>query len=475
MVSKRPQNILYLMTDQQKASAAGFLGNPLVPTPFMDNMAQRGVVFENAYAASSICTPSRCSVFTGVHPLVHQVTCHQNRAPHNLPQLSEILMSHGYYTAVAGHYEPERNLTRGWHEQVSYREPRKLLASVMLQHSSGRKDVGWSAGALPCSAEEGNAHLLTDRVIRMIDQMRLAGSPYFLHVAYDDPHPPYYAPPPYDSTVDSRGIPLPERGDGSRTPLWQREVQSQVGTHLAGDDDVRRAIAVYYGKIAYADAQMERVCRALQERDLLRNTWIIISSDHGDYTGEKGLFSKSESLYECLLHVPLIIVPPEEARFPRGKRTAELVDTTDVFSTVLGIAGISAPEYAQSRDLLPWVADGAQSPFHECLFAQVGDYHGHLKTTLPGGIPEAGRHAGLVQGARTKELSFVSDPDNGDEAYDLRRDPRELNNLLADGRGEAAEVAGLRKRLEAWETECLNLRRELKIIPGYRGFDEGWE
>jgi hypothetical protein len=77
----------------------------------------------------------------------------------------------------------------------------------------------------------------------------------------------------------------------------------------------------------------------------------------------------------------------------------------------------------------------------------------------------------LLQGARTKAYSYVRDPDYGDEAYDLRTDPRELDNLLADGAEAPAGVAELRRRVDEWEAECLRLREQLGVIPGYRGFD----
>ena len=240
--------------------------------------------------------------------------------------------------------------------------------------------------------------------------------------------------------------------------------------------DIRRVVAVYYGMIAYANDQMSRLHDALAERGLLENTWFVLSCDHGDYTGEKGLFNKTESLYECLLHVPLIIRPPDRVDAPRGEHISELVDLVDIFPTILGIAGIGAPTYAQGKDLMAWVRDGADEPLRDCLFAQVGGYHGHLKTTFPGGIAESGRHPGVLQGARTKEFSYVRDPDYGDEAYDLRKDPNELLNLLgAQGNGEPAEVGALRRRVDEWEQECLALREELGVVPGERGFVEGWE
>ena len=474
-VSQQP-NIVYLMTDQQKASAAPFLGNPHVPSPFMDEMADSGIVFENAYAPSPICTPCRASVFTGVHPLVHQVTCHQHRAPYNLPQLSEILTAHGYYTAVAGHYEIRRNLTRGWHEQISHQLEGVLDRAFKVWRAPARTDVSWSSGGIGCPGEEGLAHLLTDRVIRMIDQIQASGAPFFLHVPYLEPHPPYFAPAPYDTMVDPDELDLPDQGTDGGRPPWQFQCLQESRSGDANEADIRKVLAVYYGMIAYADAQMRRVYDALSERGMLENTWIIIASDHGDYTGEKGLFCKTESLYECLLHVPLIIRPPQNADGPRGMRVPGLVDLTDLFSTILGIAGVPAPEYAQGHDLMPWVSDGAQEPLRDCLFAQVGDYHGSLRTTWPGGIALSGRHPGLLQGARTTEWSYVRDPDYGDEAYDLRDDPQELNDLLkSQPAGEPPEISALRRRVDEWEAECIRLREELGVVPGDHGFHEGWE
>lgn len=474
-MTDRP-NIVYLTTDGHRADATGFDGNPLAPGGFMDEMAGQGIGFTDAYAVSPICTPSRCSVFTGVHPLVHAVTCHQNRAPHNLPQLAELLMQGGYYTAAAGHYEQIRNLGRGYHEQVDEATRGPLRRAYDLWQSSGRDDVGWDSGRLACSAEQGQAHLLTDRVIRMLDPIQAAQMPFFLHVSYYDPHPPCFTPPPYDTMIDPARVPLPRRNDGPDQPAWQKRVSRDFGAHLAAEQDLRKLIAVYYGMIAYANDQMRRLHQALAARGLLENTWFVIASDHGDYGGDKGLFSHTESLYECLLRVPLIIRPPDHVTMKRGLRVGGLVELVDLFPTMLKIAGQPVPDYAQGRDLMEWVCDGARQPLRDCAFAQAGDYHGHLDSTLRGGRPKSARHPGLLQGVRTAEFSYVRDSDFGDEAYDLHRDPHELHNLLAPGSGrEPAEVADLRRRVEQWEARCLNLRKQLGVIPGYRGFDPGWE
>lgn len=469
-------NIVYLMFDQAKASAMGFLGNGHVATPFADSLARRGWCFGQAYSASSICTPSRASVHTGVHPLVHQVTCHQNRAPYNLPQLAELMASGGYYTAVAGHYEPERNLGRGWHEQVPMHERGPLYESWRAHLTCGRRDVAWSSGSIDCEAEDGNSGRLTERIIRMIDAAKAANAPFFLHLCYDDPHPPYFAPRPYDALVDPASLPLPPRGNDDELPPWQETCRQECGTAQATDMDVRKVVATYYGMVSYVDDQMRRVHQALEQRDLLRNTWLIVGSDHGDYAGEKGLFNKSESLYECLLHVPLLIVPPTGGPQDVPARVDSLVSTIDLFPTILHLAGLDVPWYAQGHDLCEWMRTGTAEPLRDAVFAQVGDYQGALGSTFPTGIAGSGRHSGLLQAARTATASYIHDPDYGDEAYDLRTDPHELRNLLNPGTGSSpAEVEELAQRMAQFETECLALRKELGVVPGDRGFVQGWE
>ena len=105
----------------------------------------------------------------------------------------------------------------------------------------------------------------------------------------------------------------------------------------------------------------------------------------------------------------------------------------------------------------------------------MGDYHGSLGTTWPGGIALSGRHPGLLQGARNECFSYVRDPDYGDEAYDLRSDPRELKELFTSGAPLPDDVGELRRRIDEWEAECIGLREELGVVPGDRGFQKEWE
>lgn len=470
MTTSQP-NIVYLMFDQAKASAMSFMGNAEIEMPFCDRLAAQGWIFDEAYSAAPICTPSRASVHTGMFPQVHQVTCHQNRAPYNLPQLAELLQDAGYYTAAAGHYEPERNLCRGWHEQSPMHERGPLFDSWMAHIRSGRKDVSWSSGAIEVDAKDGNSARLTDRCLRMLDQAEATGKPFFLHMCYDDPHPPYFVPPPYDTMFNPDDLTLPDMGDLDDLPAWHAAARKQAGTDQATDADMRRVLAVYYGMIRYIDDEMARIYAALDAKGMLENTWIVLGSDHGDYTGEKGFFNKSESHYKCLLHVPLVIVPPKGADEPAPRRIQDLVSSVDLFPTLLSMAGVTPP-VNQGHDILDWVRRGHDDPLRDAVFAQIGDYHGFIKTSWPSGMPEAGRHKSLTHSIRTSERVYICDPDNGDEAYDLRNDPKELRNLTNTN---ANLFPDLKKQLEDFIEDCAALRVELGVVAGDRGFVEGWE
>lgn len=470
-----PPNILYVMFDQAKASAMSFMGNADISLPYCENMARQGWVFENAYAAAPICTPSRTSVHTGLFPQVHGVTCHQNRAPFNVPQLAELLQGAGYYTAAAGHYEPERNLSRGWHEQSPMHERGPLYASWLDHIRSGRKDVAWSSGTIDVDASEGNSARLTDRAIRMADQAKASNRPYFLHICYDDPHPPYFVPRPYDRMFDPDTLTLPDTGDLADLPDWHRAARAEVGTDKATRADFARVLAAYYGMMRYVDDEMGRLHDALDARGMLDNTWIIIGSDHGDYTGEKGLFNKSESLYKCLLHVPLIIVPPKGSAEPGPARIDDLVSTVDLFPTLLHMAGIDPPQN-QGHCLLDRIRGDRAAPARKAIFAQIGNYHGFIGTSWPTGMPASGRHKSLTHCIRTRDRAYILDPDNGDEFYDMRSDPNELKNL---NKKECptldTSAQALKSDLLAFIEGCENIRQNLGVIPGDRGFVEGWE
>ena len=99
---------------------------------------------------------------------------------------------------------------------VVVQEPGPLYDSRMFRLRRGSKDVAWSSGAVPVPPEEGHSAVMTDRLIKMLDNALDTGAPFFMYAAYDDPHPSYFVTPPYDTLVDPMSVPLPPRGEGRR-------------------------------------------------------------------------------------------------------------------------------------------------------------------------------------------------------------------------------------------------------------------
>ena len=469
----RKPHIIFIVADQLKASATALLGNAFTKTSAWERVAESGVTFANAYSSAPICNPSRTSFLTGTNPLTHWVLCNQNDQGDGILQLPELLGAAGYYCFAAGHYDPGHG-NRGWHREMPSKATAKLETAYHHMIVRGRTDVGWSCGSNGIAPDAAHAAVLNGEIMEALEGEEIENRPLFLHVNYEEPHPPYFVASPYDTMFDPPSIPLPDRGDTEFKPAWQRQAFLEYGTDWATDDDVRKLIATYYGMVEYVDRQILALLDFLQGRGILDNAWVIMTADHGDYTGEKGLFTKTDHLYECLLHVPLVIKGPSD-EWKRGARVDHLVELTDLFSTILSCAGCSVPPQAQGHDLKAWVGSGAHesAPLRTEVFAAAGGYLGPLGSTLPGGFPACGRHKGVVRGVRDLEYSYVRDPDNGDEAYDLTSDPHELRNLFLDTQASIPQgVRRLQKRLDDYENECTELRKDLGVVPGARNFDQ---
>ena len=447
MPESRP-NIILLMTDQQKASATSIYGNRVVRTPNWESVAADGITFDNCFSCSPVCTPSRASIMTGTHVPAHGGSSNSHTVAEGLVQLPELLRDAGYETGVVGHHDGFAGLNRGWDCEIDWWDKKHGLVQIFYVADELSKTpqpvTGWVSGPTPHRPEEGLAARMTDHALEFIENAR---EPFFLHLAHLEPHPPYFAPEPYASMYPPEVVDLPAEPDGSLRPAWQAEAAEELNCHLATDEDKRLALARYYGNVSYADDQIGRLVSHLEATGQLDHTWIVVASDHGDYTGEHGLFCKSHAMYDCLLHVPLVVRPPSGSGFAAGVRETGMVQLLDLFPTFLGLAGLTPPEHCQGRDLL-------DNPGRDHVFAAVGGID-EPRASFPQGMPKRGIHRELLTAVRTRSRKFVLDPENGDELYDLERDPGELSNLILGGERVPADLA---EALEQWREECARIR-----------------
>ena len=377
-------NVLLVSLDSVRRDLVGSYGRrprhaPDARTsPHLDRLAERGVLFENASATSSWTLPSHASLFTGLPELVHAVDMDGQRVSEDLPFLAEVLNRHGYATAgvYSGPYlDPSFGFGRGfdryvpgWSADLERARRDAALRAERVDRDAGpaptRQAVSDNAAALRqlqvASQADVSSERVTDVAIAELERMASGDVPFFLFAHYFDPHYDYVPPPPfdtrfdptYDGDVDGRNFIRNERiatFDSDAESGRRRVIEARDLEHVA---------ALYEGELASTDAQVGRLLERLAELGLERETLVVLVADHGDEFFEHGGLGHRRTLFEEVLAVPLVLCMP--GRLPGGVRIPASVSLTDVFGTVLDVAGIEPPRRTLSESLLPSLDDPDQ-------------------------------------------------------------------------------------------------------------------
>lgn len=475
-------NILLITSDQQRGDCYGFRGRK-VRTPHLDLMASEGTSLEVVVAPCVVCQPARASILTGLLPRTHGV--HDNGIDLNPvlgeKGFAGSLSAAGYLTAKIGkaHFATyhtfkeastiesvtgSRHVPADWHgpymgfdhvelmvlghnwwlpekppgglhyEDWYYRDGRGELKNQLLWQST-RDHKGapqtWSS-KLPVAWH--NSTWTADRAISFLK--REHSQPFCLWVSFPDPHHPFDAPEPWASLHRPEDVDLPRNRKRnlqgrpwwhkaaleSEIPAEHREIRQKY-SRLAemSDEHLREVIANTYGQISLIDHSVGRILTELEASGLAENTYVIFTSDHGDWLGDHGLVLKGPMPFEGLLNVRAIVKGPD---VPKGKTSHEPLSTLDLGATFMDWAGATSlmPIHGRSmRDVISGhgLRDGALSEW-ELLPGRVG--------------------VGLsLRTVRTKTAKLTLELQSGaGEMYDLEVDPEELDNLF--GRPEHIDL-----------------------------------
>jgi arylsulfatase A-like enzyme len=243
--------------------------------------------------------------------------------------------------------------------------------------------------------------------------------PWFLTVNTYAPHPPFDPPPEYLERVDAAAIPAPywRPSDAeNQARLAKVDFQSKHRDPAAYPSQAMRAC--YYAQVEFVDHCLGMVLEALETTGQLANTLIVFTSDHGESLGDHGLIHKGCRFYEGLSHVPLMFALP--GRVQAGRRSAALVELTDIVPTILDLLSIPLPGYLHGRSVLP-ILDGRTPGNSHREFVRA-EYHDVLD------LPDAS-HADMIRDRRYKLVRYHGHPG---ELYDLEDDPGEFRNLFDD-------------------------------------------
>ncbi|MGH6960832.1 MAG: choline-sulfatase [Dongiaceae bacterium] len=441
---KRP-NILFVMFDQLSPQSLPCYGHPLVQAPHLQALAETGVVFDNAYCNSPLCAPSRFSMMAG--QLASRIGAWDNAAefPASMPTFAHYLRKAGYRTCLSGkmHFVGADQL-HGYEDRVTtdmypgdfgwtptWDEPEKLhwwfhnMLSVTEAGAYDRsleieydEDVGYQAERWLYAAA------------RSSDQR-----PFMLTVSFMHPHDPYLAPREHWERYRPDDIDMPAVpwiAPDERDPLSRRMYELyDRDEYRVTEAHVRAARHAYYAMISYGDMLFGRLISALKTSGLADNTVVVVSADHGDMLGERGLWYKM-NFFERSTRVPLIVHAPGRLD---ARRVGANVSLVDLLPTCSALAGAGEPVVpVDGHDLLP-LCEGSSRDWPDTVY---GEYMAE-GTFQPLFMIRRGRH---------KYVCCEGDPP---QLFDLVDDPHELVNLGADAAHAKLAAAFAAEAAAKWD------------------------
>lgn len=443
--AKRP-NVLFLISDDLNNSL-GCYGHPLVKTPNLDKLAERGVRFNGAYCQFPLCGPSRNSMLTGLHPNSTGIRANSQifrqtiPSHHSLPQAFRL---EGYFAGRIGklyHYNVPKSVgTNGHDDPGSWElelnpagcdrleeEPHIFslrpgqFGGTLSWYASPKSDQYHTDGLLAADAE-----WVLERCARRKDR------PFFLAVGFYRPHTPYVSPKPYFDRYPEQKMPVVQGVKADQADLPSPALGSYKKEQDQLTDDLRRqCVQAYYASVTFMDAQVGRILDALDRLGLADNTIVVFTSDHGYHLGEHGLWQKM-SLFEQSARVPLIIAAPGTA--VKGGVAKDPVGLIDLYPTLTELCGVKAPENLQGQSLVPMLKD-PRATGRGWAVTQVSRRAGKGK-----------RFYGYSLRTRRRRYTEWAEGQQGRELYDHDNDPSELTNLAGDP-SHAETVARLSRQL----------------------------
>lgn len=481
--NRRP-NIIFLLTDDQRAGMLGCEGHPFIKTPNIDALARGGVRFENAFIAEPVCSPSRATYFTGQFERTHRVGF---SSPHDMTDRQwedtypALLQKKGYYTGFIGKFGLEN---------YEFRPHAEEKFDFWLGHD------GWAAFFAKRSPncfmyKDMESEIITPIMSECMDEFLDTApddKPFCLSVSFSAPHGSISGSMYPGENGDTRMIhPANENPEISDHPIYgdlYRDQQVNISDDTGTDpyryipervmpQELRKLTYSYnYDKdtntehryrylqlITGVDKAVGNLMESLKKRGLADNTVIIYSSDHGLIMGEYGMGGKSLQ-YDLATRIPFIIYDPDIPIDKRGRVLDDFAISIDVAPTIVSLAGMDVPETMQGIDLsnavygnnydkreeifLESMYVGRKNPFMETVRTDKYKYIRYFPN--PGEpiddesfSPHYGRYPDMVLDFRNRTPIF-------EHFFDLENDPQEKNNLIYE--------ASLQKIIQQFREKC---------------------
>ncbi|NBR86775.1 MAG: DUF4976 domain-containing protein [Verrucomicrobia bacterium] len=428
--AKRP-NILFMLTDDQRWDALGIAGNPHLQTPNMDRLGKEGVYFKNTFCTTSLCSPSRASILSGVYAHTHGVQNNFTEYPANFRSFPMQLQSAGYDTAYFGK----------WHMGENNDQPRPGFNWFVTHKGQGKYfDTEWNINGAGSKVIPGYyTHIVTEMAEEWLKRDH-GGKPWLLMVGHKAPHSFYFPEPKYSNSFDHVWIPYPESAFRlSDKPLWlQDRIHTWHGIYgplfewrkVFPDSrpeavkDFANMTRAYWGTLRSVDDSVGRFYELLKQRGELDNTIIVHMGDNGLLNGEHGMVDK-RTMHEASIRIPLLVRYPGLTPPTQPKVIEQQVLTLDMAPSLLELCGAAPLKEIHGKSWVKLVQRG-DSTWRKSWF-----YHYNYEKQFP--------YTPNVRGVRTDSWKYIHYP-HGDgspdrhmaELYNMEFDPEERHNLIAN-------------------------------------------
>jgi len=454
MTTPRP-NILLIQADQVAASALPCYGHPVVRMPRLSQLAAQGVVFENAYCNSPLCSPSRFSMMSGQLP--SRIAAYDNAAEFaaSIPTFAHYLRYLGYYTVLSGkmHFVGPDQL-HGFEERLTtdiypsdfawtpdWENPHRILEWYHTMESVV------TAGLCETSVDlDFDEEVVFHATRKLFDLARRdAARPFCMVVSLGHPHDPYIMPRSYWERYTAEEIDPPaigalawEQHDAHSRRLLEAFAHDEYAINA---NHVRDARHGYYAALSYVDDKVEQLLKALQAAGFADNTIVLFTSDHGDMLGERGLWYKMH-FYEGAARIPLLIHAPNRFTPRRITTPVSLIDLLPTFvDWATGGQGYEWAEPIDGHSLTPLLQGETPAAWPTVQ----GEYLAEIAA------------APLVMLRRENYKYIFGEPDV-ELLFDLSADPHELTNLI-EAPAYQAITEGFRMAVaQRWDLTALRHR-----------------
>jgi arylsulfatase A-like enzyme len=494
---ERATNVLLITADQWRGDTLGALGHPVVRTPNLDRFAGDGVLFRRHHTVTAPCGPARASLHTGLYLHNHRSVMngtpldrrHANMAlearkagfaptlfgytdtspdPEGMAPLDPRLFS---YEGVLPGYDVGQILLEDFKPWLA-RLRRLGMAGFDSPRAAYAPADGRLGGPARFPAALSETAFIADAAL---DWLSTRGdAPWFAHVSFLRPHPPWTAPAEFRALYDAAtvGDGLPQAPAGLHPLIDALRAQFRVASLVPGFDGLARDLpaeaaaalrATYYGLMTEVDHHVGRLLDWIDEAGMRARTLVVFTADHGEYLGDHGLYGKI-GLHPQAFHIPLIVRAPGSGAAAAGRVVEAFTESVDVMPTVLQSLGLGVPAACDGMSLRPWLAGEVPGTWRDAAHWEL-DY----RTLLGGpGAAALGRDpdsAALT--ARLDERSlYVHFASGAPLHFDLADDPHGHRDLVRAGDGAERRLAAL-GALMSWRMRHEDRRlSDLRVGPG---------